>query len=52
MLAHVYFAKGDYANAVAYQSKAVELEPHSGLIARQLKLFRAKLAEQQKQRKN
>jgi tetratricopeptide (TPR) repeat protein len=41
-LAHVYAGKGDYANAVKYQTRAVELEPHSGLIVRQLKVFEAK----------
>jgi len=39
-LARCYFAKGDYENALKYQTKAAELEPHSGLIARQLELFR------------
>ena len=39
-LARVYYAKGDYDNAVKYQAKALELEPHSGLIAKQLALFR------------
>jgi tetratricopeptide (TPR) repeat protein len=42
-LAHVYFAKGDYENAVQTQTRAAELEPHSGLILRQLKFFREKL---------
>ncbi len=46
-LAHVYAGKGDYANAVKFQSRAVELEPHSGLIARKLKLFQEKLKQQQ-----
>ena len=32
-LGRVYFAKGDYPNAVKYQSKAAEMEPHSGQIA-------------------
>ena len=39
-VARVYFAKGDLDNAVKQQSKAVELEPHSGLIRRQLDFFR------------
>lgn len=43
--AHVYFAGGDYENAVKYQAQAAQLDPHSGLIARQLKVFRKKLAE-------
>jgi len=46
-LAHVYFARGELENAVKYQTKAVELEPHSGLIRRQLDFFRKKLAEKQ-----
>jgi tetratricopeptide (TPR) repeat protein len=49
-LGRVYFAKGDCENAVAYQSKAVELDPHSGLVRRQLELFRKKL-EEKKQKK-
>ena len=44
-LGRVYFAKGDYANAVKFQSKAAELDPYSGLIRRQLELFRKKLDE-------
>lgn len=44
-LAHVYAGKGDYANAVKYQTRAVALETHSGLIVRQLKVFEAKLKE-------
>jgi len=39
-LARVYYAKGDYENALKHQQKAVELEPHSGLIAKQLELFK------------
>jgi len=44
-LAHVYFGMGDYQNAVKYQSRAAELEPHSKLIAKQLRVFRAKLEQ-------
>ncbi|OHB71535.1 MAG: hypothetical protein A2V70_08170 [Planctomycetes bacterium RBG_13_63_9] len=44
-LAHVYFGKGDYENAYKTQLKAVELEPHSGLIVRKLELFRKKWEE-------
>ncbi len=47
-LAHVYFAKGDFDNAVKQQTKAAELEPYSGLIKRQLNLFRKKQAEKKK----
>ncbi|HLA86065.1 MAG TPA: hypothetical protein VJL29_14835, partial [Thermoguttaceae bacterium] len=39
-LARCYFAKGDHAKAVENQIKAFELEPHSGLIAKQLDEFR------------
>ena len=41
-LARVYFAKHDYQSAVKYQTKAAELDPHSGQILRQLELFRKK----------
>jgi tetratricopeptide (TPR) repeat protein len=44
-LGRVYFARGDYQKAVSFQTKAVELEPHMGLVRRQLELFRHKLAE-------
>lgn len=43
-LARVYFAKGDLENAVKYQTLAHENDPHSGLIAKQLKLFQDALA--------
>ena len=39
-LAHVHFGRGEYEEAVKHQAKAAELEPHSGLITRQLELFR------------
>ncbi len=39
-LAHVYFAKKDYASAVKYQARAARLEPHSKLIRDQLEVFR------------
>ncbi len=38
-LARCYFAVKDYANALKYQRRAVQLEPHSGQIRRQLALF-------------
>lgn len=47
-LARVYFARGELQNAVREQAKAAELEPHSGLIQRQLDFFRKKLEEKQK----
>jgi len=42
-LGRCYFAKGDYKNAVFHQSRAVELEPHSQQIRRQLELFQKAL---------
>jgi tetratricopeptide (TPR) repeat protein len=44
-LAHVYAGRGDYANAVRYQTRAAELEPHSGLILGELAAFRKRLEE-------
>lgn len=44
-LARCYFAKGDLEKAVEAQARAHELEPHSGLIARQLEQFKKALAE-------
>jgi tetratricopeptide (TPR) repeat protein len=44
-LAHVYFGKGDYENAVKYEAKAAEMEPHMGMIKRKLEVFRKKLEE-------
>jgi tetratricopeptide (TPR) repeat protein len=38
-LAHCYFAKGEYAKAVQAQLQAVELEPFSHQIRRQLEVF-------------
>ncbi|MFO0901843.1 MAG: hypothetical protein U0939_02515 [Pirellulales bacterium] len=42
-LAHCYFAKKDYANAVKYQTLAAQRDPHSLQIQRQLKVFQAAL---------
>lgn len=42
-LGRCYYAKGDYQQAVAVQARAAELEPHSGLIQRQLKFFQQAL---------
>ncbi len=39
-LAHVYAAMGDYEKAVHHQSRAAEIEPHNGLITRQLEKFK------------
>ncbi|MDE0735077.1 MAG: hypothetical protein OSB47_04595 [Pirellulaceae bacterium] len=46
-LAHCYYAKGDYQNAVKNQLEAVGKEPHSAQMQRQLKLFQEKLGKQQ-----
>ncbi len=46
-LARCHFTKGDHEAAVKYQLRAAELEPHSGLIAKQHALFRKTLAEKQ-----
>ncbi len=42
-LAHVYAAMGDFEKAVRHQSRAAEIEPHSGLITRQLVKFEDEL---------
>jgi hypothetical protein len=42
----VYYAKKNYAEAVRNQSKAHELDPHSGQIVRQLEIFRRAAAPQ------
>lgn len=43
-LGRCYYAKGDYENAIKYQSQAVKLDPHSGQIQRQLALFKKEQA--------
>ena len=45
-LAHCYYAKRDYKNAVKHQLEAVQGEPHSAQMQRQLKLFQKSLQEQ------
>ncbi len=50
-LAHCYYAKRDYASAVKYQTEASQLEPSSASIERQLKVFKAALAEQEAKEK-
>jgi tetratricopeptide (TPR) repeat protein len=47
-LARCYYANGDLENAVAHQANAVQLEPHSGAIARQLKQFQNELETRRK----
>lgn len=44
-LARCYYALGQLEDAIKQQRRAVMLEPHSGLIRRQLNLFEAELAE-------
>jgi tetratricopeptide (TPR) repeat protein len=44
-LGRCYFAKGDLENAIRIQTKANQLDPHSGAIARQLKLFQEEAAK-------
>jgi Flp pilus assembly protein TadD len=44
-LAHVYFARGDYENAVKTQTRAAQMEPHLKIIAKQLEVFRKKWEE-------
>jgi tetratricopeptide (TPR) repeat protein len=44
-LARVYFAKGEYANAVMHQTRAAELLPHVRAVQKQLALFRKKALE-------
>lgn len=48
-LAHCYFAKQDYANAVKTQEEAARLEPHSHLIRKQLNVFKAALEKEQQE---
>jgi len=48
-LARCFYAKGDYKNAVLHQSHAVELDPHSAQIRRQLEFFRQALIASQGQ---
>lgn len=50
-LGRCYFALGDYKNAVKYQSQAVEFNPFSGLMTKQLALFRDALAKQEAKQK-
>jgi tetratricopeptide (TPR) repeat protein len=51
-LARCYYAKGDLDNAVKYQTRALELEPHSGQMQKQLELFRKAQAEKAAAEKN
>ena len=47
-LGRCYFAKRDFANAIKSQLRAVELEPHTIQLRRQLELFKTAQAESQK----
>lgn len=38
-LGRCYYAKGDFDNAIKYQTLALKLDPHSGQMKRQLALF-------------
>jgi tetratricopeptide (TPR) repeat protein len=46
-LGRCYFAKGDFANAVRFQTRAVALDPHSPAMLAQLELFQKSLREQE-----
>lgn len=50
-LGRCYYAKGDYEKAVHYQSLAVDKEPHSLQMKRQLELFRTAWAVKQRELK-
>lgn len=50
-LGRCYYALGDYKNAVKVQSQAVEINPFSGLMTKQLALFRDALAKQEAKQK-
>ncbi|MBT4692975.1 MAG: hypothetical protein HOB73_06500 [Planctomycetaceae bacterium] len=45
-LGHAYYGAGKFAEAVLWQSKAVELDPASQGMSRQLKVFQAALEKQ------
>jgi tetratricopeptide (TPR) repeat protein len=47
-LGRCYFAKGDLENAIKSQQKAVDLDPHSQQIRRQLDMFKRELAKTKK----
>jgi len=47
-LARCYYAQGDYEAAVRHQAEAAAMEPHSGLIRRQLEQFQKALAKSKK----
>jgi Flp pilus assembly protein TadD len=45
-----YWALGELANAVKFQSQAVAIDKHNGQLKRQLDFFRAELAKSQKKK--
>jgi tetratricopeptide (TPR) repeat protein len=47
-LARCYYAKGEYEKAVKMQTQAIEIDPHSGQMNRQLAFFREELAKHKK----
>ncbi len=47
-LGRCYYAKGDFDNAIKYQTLALKLDPHSGQMKRQLALFEKSKAEKEK----
>jgi tetratricopeptide (TPR) repeat protein len=47
-LGRCYYAKGDFENAIKYQSLALKGSPHSGQIRRQLEFFQKEQAAQGK----
>ncbi len=49
-LGRCYFSVGDFSNAVKYQLQAIELDPHSGQMNRQLVVFREALAKAESQK--
>lgn len=49
-LGRCYYANGDYVNAVKSQQQALDLEPHSKLLARQLDLFKKALAAKESEK--
>ncbi len=47
-LARCHYAGGDLVGAVEIQSKAIELDPHSGQMRKQLTLFKSELEKSQR----